>query len=144
LDCYKEAKIGAFCALHANYCSSSFETEEICAAHKAYAHLDDPNCGTIVFDSTARQSPVNWPRQRIDDWRDLVIAATEAISTALADADKEGKHAAGSWWDESIAHHFRHAREHMNTLKFDNETDMTHAVCRVTMAYALWKQQGKK
>jgi hypothetical protein len=86
------------------------------------------------------------PRQRIDDLRDLVIAAVDAISAALADGDKEGKHGPGSWQNETIENQLDHSEAHGRAWRRGDtsESHLAHRVCRDTMAYLLAQRQGQK
>lgn len=78
-------------------------------------------------------------RTRLDDLADLANAAIDALATALHDGD--GKHAPGSWKNESFANQIDHLYGHIMRLienaPDDEEDHLTHIICRSVIAYAL-------
>lgn len=78
-------------------------------------------------------------RTRIDDFRDLMQVAAEALGKALDDGDAGGKHPPGSWCEESVANQIDHLSDHLHSLLHGDtsEDHLSHIICRAVMARAL-------
>jgi len=78
-------------------------------------------------------------RKRAQDFLELMTAANRAISRALADGDRGGKHPPGSWMEESIDEQLKHIEAHI--ARHDggerSEDHLAHIVCRAAIAFAL-------
>ena len=62
---------------------------------------------------TEKSDPREWPRRRIDDFRELAIGAVDAVVIALIDGDEGGKQGPGSWLSETIENQLRHIENHI-------------------------------
>jgi hypothetical protein len=73
------------------------------------------------------------------DFGDLTSAAEYAIHAALEDGDAGGKHAPGSWRNETVEEQLRHIIDHAEAyLRGDrSENHLTHIPCRAAIAFAL-------
>jgi hypothetical protein len=80
---------------------------------------------------------------RLDDLRDMLNAAADAIVSALADGARGGKHPAGSWRKETIAEQLWHIEGHIVRHRRGDldEHHLAHLLCRAAIAYALAQMQ---
>jgi|SRR6516162_6831119 hypothetical protein len=85
--------------------------------------------------------PRDWPRRRIDDFHELVVAAVDAVVIALLDGD--GKHGPGSWMGETIENQLRHIENHIVNYELGagDENHLANIVCRAAIAFALAKKR---
>lgn len=78
--------------------------------------------------------------KRIHDLETLVIGAVKAITKALDDGDKGGKHEPGTWVEESLENQIIHCDDHLTDIKQIvygqlKEDSPAHLVCRAVMLY---------
>jgi hypothetical protein len=85
-------------------------------------------------------------RNRAQDYVDLIAAANRAISKALADGDKQGKHAPGSWMSENMSNQLNHIQAHIMDYRMGDaaEDHLGHIVCRAAIAFALAEEQERR
>ena len=102
----------------------------------AIARLRDDllaNYTKLVGDRVSQQ------RNRGQGYVDLLAAANRAISDALADGDKGGKHPPGARMAETIDNQLKHIEAHITQYQCDDrsENQLEHIVCRAAIAFAL-------
>src|SRR5262249_21313164 len=72
-----------------------------------------PRDPSTALGMTEKSDPREWPQRRIDDFRELAIAAVDAVVIALIDGDEGGKHGPGWWLSETIENQLRHIENHI-------------------------------
>lgn len=84
-----------------------------------------------------------WTRDR--EYAAVTQAAIRALEKAMADGKADGKHAPGSYREESIEHQMRHIEAHITAYQCGDRSEdhLGHIVCRSVMAYALDEMQSK-
>ena len=83
-------------------------------------------------------------RSRAQDYIHLLAATNRAISRALADGDRNAKHAPGSWIKETMDEQLKHIEAHITQYECGdrNEDHLAHIVCRAAIAFALRERKA--